>query len=106
MTREKILLELNNTGFVERYVCQSLVNRSYLEDKINDIWVIICEIPEDRLLNLYKEGGINKIRQFVSGIIFRQCHSKTSPMYKVYDKYDYVEFTKESYGDYENYISL
>lgn len=60
--------------------------RGDINDVTQEIWVIICSQPEERLQDLYEQGGINKVRQFVAGIICRQCRSVNSVVYYKYDK--------------------
>lgn len=103
MNKNDILVELYNTEFVDKYVRERSICKNDIEDKINDIWVIICDIPEQRLIDFYKQGGINKIRQFVSGIISRQCCSVNSKIYQTYDRYKTDEFCYNHHQLYENY---
>lgn len=89
ISKNQILEELYNTEFVDKYIYKlsNSLDLALIDDIKGEIWVIICEIKEDRIISLYKQGGINKVRQFVSGIIYRQIRSKTSPIYKKYKKW-------------------
>lgn len=87
MKKCDILQELYDSRFVTAYV--KTVNKGrysndLIEDIIQDIWVIICELSEDKLCSLYAEGGIGKVKKFCSGIICRQVNSVTSSVYKSY----------------------
>lgn len=86
--REEILEELHRTQFVEnftkKFVRQNDID--YIEDEIQDIWIIICELPQEKLQALYRNGGINGVRRFVSGIIHRQMNSVTSKIHATYRK--------------------
>ena len=87
INREQIINELYNTKFVENYCFQLATSddKEDIEDIIQEIWLIISEISEDRLINLYKKGkGINGVRRFVAGIISRQIRSTTSLIHKKY----------------------
>lgn len=85
-TKEEILKELYNTQFVENYTKRLLKQQEFLEDAVGEIWLIVAELPEDKLQNLYNEGGINKVRQLISGIVSRQINSKNSKFYYKYIK--------------------
>lgn len=85
LNKEKILNELIETKFVENYCRLKLTNKEIdIEEAIQHIYLIICEIDEEKLIQWYNEGGINKIRQVVSGIISRQLNSTNSEFYYTY----------------------
>lgn len=85
--KQTILNELVSTKFVDSYCKKKLVNREVdLDEAIQYCWLIICELDEEKLIQWYNEGGINKIRQVASGIIHRQLVSKNSPFYNQYIK--------------------
>lgn len=86
MTKNEIINELYNTDFVQKYTHQLITSseEQFLDDITNDIWLIICEQPEERLQQMYKEGGINQVRRFASGIIHRSIVSTSSPIHKRY----------------------
>lgn len=85
-TKEEIIKELYNTGFVFKYTAKLLKQKELLDDAVAEIWLIIAELSEQRLQQLYNEGKINKVRQLVSGIISRQMNSKNSRFYYTYIK--------------------
>ena len=74
ITPKEIVEELYLTGFVKNYLKKRLGAEDFVEDCENDIYVMLLEYP--RLITLYKEGGINKIRQLSSGMIIRHISSK------------------------------
>ena len=88
-SREEILNELYLTGYVDKYTRQKLVNREVpAEDAIQEVWLIVCQIPEERLQELYEARGIDSVRQFVGGIICRTVCSKSSGFHYTYVKKD------------------
>jgi hypothetical protein len=85
LNKEVILNELIQTKFVENYCRLKLTNKEIdIEEAIQHIYLIICEIEEEKLIQWYAEGGINKIRQVVSGIISRQLNSTNSEWFYTY----------------------
>lgn len=101
MTKQQIIKELYDTNFVESYTAKLLVNRDDipLEDAISHIWLIICELDEERMSQWYEQGGINKIRQVVAGIINRQCRSTSSSLYYTYVKKNVVNLAEKRTND-------
>lgn len=85
MTKNAIVKELYETNFVDRYVRKLYTwNWENIDDIIQDIYVMVCELPDERLMDLYENGGINKVRQFITGIIHNQLKSCNSRLYYKY----------------------
>jgi heat shock protein HspQ len=100
MNKQTILNELVKTKFVDSYCKKKLVNRQVdLDEAIQYCWLIICELEEEKLIQWYNEGGINKIRQLASGIIHRQLVSKNSPFYNQYIKKNTKNIIKRRTND-------
>lgn len=98
--KQTILNELVSTKFVDSYCKKKLVNREVdLSEAIQYCWLIICELDEEKLIQWYNEGGINKIRQVASGIIHRQLVSKNSPFYNQYIKKNTKSIIKRRTND-------
>lgn len=98
--KQTILNELVSTKFVDSYCKKKLVNREVdLSEAIQYCWLIICELDEEKLIQWYNEGGINKIRQVASGIIHRQLVSKNSPFYNQYIKKNTKSIIKRRSND-------
>ena len=69
----EIVEELIETGFVKNYLRKRAIGWP-IDDLEQDIYLILLEYP---LLNeLYRQGGINKVRQVTSGIIQRHISEK------------------------------
>lgn len=86
LNRTQILTELYDTGFIQNYT-KTFVRANDIDsvdDEIQEIWLIACEIPEEKLQEMYAKGGINAVRRFLSGIIHRQMCSTTSLIYRRY----------------------
>lgn len=73
-SNNEIVEELISTGFVKNYIRRRCIGWDSQEDVENDVYVILLEYP--LLSELYKKGGINKIRQFASGVIIRHISDK------------------------------
>ncbi|MBO7226544.1 MAG: hypothetical protein J6V33_03055 [Bacteroidales bacterium] len=88
MNKNQIITELYNTQFVDKYCRQIFKNTNEIniEDVVQHCWLQICEIDEKKLINIYNKKQIDGVRQFVSGIINRQCNSVRSSLYYTYVK--------------------
>lgn len=86
--KNEILEELYETNFVDKYCRQIFKNVQDIpiEDVCQHCWLQICEVDEEKLIEIYNKKGINGVRQFVSGIINRQTNSTRSSLYYIYIK--------------------
>lgn len=88
-SNNEIVEELINTGFVKNYIRKRCIGWDTQEDVEQDVYVILLEYP---LLNeLYKKGGINKIRQFASGVIIRHISEKGLGWRRYRREYSYTQ---------------
>ena len=107
MSREKILDELVKSCFIEWYTLQLMSKTSGFivqtdeeyQEYIQEIWLQICEIQEDKLIDLYNE---NKLKAYVSGLIHRNVKSNTSPAYTHIRKQN-NKYIRKSDDDWEKY---
>ena len=97
VTRDEILVELYNTKFVENYAKKFVKGNDIenLEDEIQELYLIAAEIPEERLINMYRADGINGVRRFMAGVIHRQMNSTTSLIHSKYRKHKINTFTTD-----------
>ena len=107
MNKEKILNELVNSCFIEWYTLQLMSKTSGFilqtdeeyQEYIQEIWLQICEIQEDKLIDLYND---NKLKAYVSGLIHRNVKSNTSPAYTHIRKQN-NKYIRKSDDDWEKY---
>lgn len=104
MTIDDIIIELHETQFVFKYTAEMLTNRDVIEldDAVQHCFICVIEWlrkNEDKALHIYKKKGINGIRQIASGIITRQCRSKSSSLYYTYVKKDTRNLTIKRQND-------
>lgn len=86
MGRNEIILELYKSEFVPKYVhvVAHPTDADNMDDIIAEIWLMICEIDDSRLLAIYNDGGMGQINRYVSGMIWNQLRSTNSAYYKRY----------------------
>lgn len=85
---DTILNWLYNRGLVQNYVRKleyETIDEDTILDEIQDVWVYLIE-KKDKLKELYDTQGITGLTAYVSGIIARQVHSNSSPIYNKYKK--------------------
>lgn len=85
ITKAQCLEELIKTNFIPNYVKKISYNKRDLDDIIQDIYILIYELPDDQVVRLFIQGGVNQLRKFVSGLIVRQLCSKNGKIRKKYD---------------------
>ena len=107
MSKDKILDELVKSGFIEWYTLQLMSKTSGFimqtdeeyQEYIQEIWLQICEIQEDKLIDLCND---NKLKAYVSGLIHRNVKSNTSPAYTHIRKQN-NKYIRKSDDDWEKY---
>ncbi len=87
MDRDEILEYIYNLNFVEGYSRQ-LANTDdwdIIEDIIQEIYLQLCEVSNEKWQNLLKQGTTNDsfkaVRGYVAGLIHRNIRSKNSRAY-------------------------
>ena len=76
------------------YLLKKSMEDEDVQDKIQEIYLMICEVPQKRWNELYSQGRF-AISGYVTGIIHQQLISKTSKIYKKYGKYNDTFQTKD-----------
>lgn len=76
------------------YLLKKTMENEEVQDKIQEIYLMICEVPQKRWNELYSQGRF-AISGYVTGIIHQQLISKTSKIYKKYGKYNDTFQTKD-----------
>lgn len=110
MNREEILQYIYDLQFVPNYI-KKLANSSdweIIDDEIQDIWLQLCEVKEEKWAKLLDQGTKNDsfkaVRGFVSGLIYRNIKSLNSRLYYRLKKHKEKELPLgDVYADFENY---
>ena len=87
--RETIIKWLYDCHIVEWYATYLLrlpLTAKDMQDKIQEIYLIICEIPQEKWDYLYMQGKFS-VSAYVTGIIHQQLISTTSTIFKKYKNY-------------------
>lgn len=79
-----MLNKIANEKLVEE-ICKNLgVSPKYMDDLVQEIYLILLEYNQEKLQSIYDKGQFNF---FLTRIIKNQYFSKTSPFFKKYRKY-------------------
>lgn len=110
MKRDEILQYIYDLQFVPNYV-RKLANGDdweIINDEIQDIWLQLCEVKEEKWQNLLNQGTKNDsfkaVRGYVSGLVYRNVKSKNSKVYYHLKKHSEREIPMgDTYANYEQY---
>lgn len=79
-----MLNKIANEKLVEE-ICKNLgVSPKYMDDLVQEIYLILLEYNQEKLQSIYDKGQFNF---FLTRIIKNQYFSNTSPFFKKYRKY-------------------
>lgn len=95
--RDVILKWLWDSNLIPWYVTYTLeryIDDEYVQDCIGELWLIICEVKQEKWDYLFHQGKMC-VSAYVTGIIRQQCVSSNSRLYKLYDKYNSMEINKD-----------
>ena len=88
-SRDSILTWVYKTNLVPwyaTYILQKPYEDDLVQDLIGELYLIICEIKEEKWNELYQQGKF-AISGYVTGIIKQQLWSDSSTIYNKYYKY-------------------
>lgn len=110
MNRDEILQYIYDLQFVPNYV-RKLANSedwSILNDEIQDIWLQLCEVKDEKWQTLLAQGtktdSFKAVRGYVSGLVYRNVKSKNSKVYYHLKKHSEREMPMgDTYFKYEEY---
>ena len=99
-THNQIIEEIYNEKIIERCLAKySKRMNGYNEDVVQDIYMMILEMPEDKLLKLYND---NELTYYILTICRNQCtniYSKSNKKYQTtVNKINYDEYAKQLEG--------
>lgn len=84
MDKQQLYDAIITSKIVEKMVHKVERNSSYVDDVINDIYIVILEMDPDTLIELYNK---NEINYYISRIVTNQV-SKNGQLNKKYKKWE------------------
>lgn len=99
-THNQIIEEIYNEKIIERCLAKySKRMKGNIEDVVQDIYMMIIELPEDKLLKLYND---NELTYYILSVCKNQIVNKYSKTNKKYQtnvkKINYDEYAKKVEG--------
>lgn len=102
MSKNDIIQYIYDLNFVPAYARQ-LANSSdwnIIEDIVQEIWLQICEVPEEKWRALLNQGtkkdSFKAIRGYVSGLCYRNIKSVNSKVYNRLKKHQTREILTDT----------
>ena len=80
------IYDINIIPWYTTYLLKRPLNSCDVQDKIQELYLEICSVPQEKWDDLY-EQGVYSISAYVSGLIHRQIVSDTSKVYMKYNRY-------------------
>lgn len=110
MNRDEVLEYIYNLQFIQNYT-RKLANCddwNLIDDIVQDIFLQLCEVPEEKWQTLLSQGTKNDsfkaVRGYVSGLVYRNVKSKNSKVYYHLKKHSEREIPMgDTYAKYEEY---
>lgn len=95
--RDDIIQWLIESCFIENYIIKlAPYSENNIDDKIQDIYLLILEIPQSKWDDLVRQG-FSAIKAYLSGLIHRQIRSISSSTYATYDLYSKRQARQSAY---------
>ncbi len=76
------------------YILEKPIDNEYVQDCIGELYLMICEIPQEKWDKLYEQGKMS-ISAYITGIIQQQVISTNSRIYKLLGKHKAMEIIKK-----------
>ena len=83
LTWDRLMTWLADTGYIEGLVGKRIspLDRHLIEDYIQEVWLQILEVPQEKMLDIYRRGK-GKFVNYLKSIVINNVYSKTSHLYK------------------------
>lgn len=82
--KNQIITDIHNSGLLVELCTNMGVKANDIDDLIQEIYLIIAEYDEDRIVEMWEKS---QLKFFLVRVISNQYFSKNSPFYKKYKKY-------------------
>lgn len=105
VTRQSLMKWLSDSGWVEGRIGKviSPLDRPYFEDYVQEVWVQILSVPEDKIMDIWYRGK-GKFVNYIKSIIINNVRSTSSHLYSNIRKGRSIErlLTDEQWNALEN----
>lgn len=88
------LYKSNLVPWYVTYILEKPIEDDYVQDCIGELYLMICEVQQDKWNELYEQGKMC-VSAYVTGIIRQQVISVNSRIYKLLGKHKAMEYNKK-----------
>lgn len=83
ITRDRIMEWMANTKYVEGFIYKRIhsLDKEYVDDYIQEVWLQILELDEDKIVEIYKSGK-GRFTNYIKALIMNNIRSTCSNLYK------------------------
>lgn len=83
ITRDRIMEWMADTRYIEGFVHKKIhsLDKEYVDDYIQEVWVQILSLPSDKIVEIYKSGK-GRFTNYIKVLIMNNIRSTTSALYK------------------------
>ena len=83
LTKERLMNWLADTGWVEGHIRKQIspLDVKYTEDYIQEVWLQILEVPEEKIMSIWYKGK-GKFTNYIKAIIMNNIYSNSSHLYR------------------------
>lgn len=83
VTRDGLMKWLSDTGWVEGFLGKKIspLDRPYYEEYLQEVWVQILEVPEDKIVDIWHRGK-GKFVNYIKSIIMNNIYSSSSHLFQ------------------------
>lgn len=83
ITKDRIMEWMADTNYIEGFIYKKIhsLDKEYVEDYIQEVWVQILELDEDKIVEIYKSGK-GRFTNYIKALIMNNIRSTCSYLYK------------------------
>lgn len=83
LTKARLMRWVAHTQYVENFIKARIhqLDKPYLDDYIQECWVQILEVPEEKILEIYRRGK-GKFTNYIKSIIMHNIKSNSSILFR------------------------
>lgn len=105
VTWQSLMQWLSDTGWVEGFIGKRIspLDRAYFDDYVQECWIQILEVPQDKILEIWFRGK-GKFINYIKSIIINNIRSSSSHVFNNIRRWRQIErtMTDEQWGALEN----
>lgn len=83
LTWQSLMQWLSDTGWVEGFIGKKIspLDRMYFEDYVQECWIQILSVPQDKMMGIWYKGK-GKMINYIKSLIINNIRSSSSILYK------------------------